>query len=478
MIYDEFVQRVRRFRCSDVLAGAARASVALTSAELDNPVKQPFGRHSPVKQFSLAAVAKAALVFGNDHRSTQFTPSALEWLCGSLIEVDDPFSDDPNEPGAIRSWLIRTAYEQFSWQINPHYELGRTHALLNDAAASANQDLITPDFWHRVLGCSLTDFVGVALLLHIGALKNAGIFDPSWLQQQNFEPVVRRLPRERIESVSASLFLTDQQGFRRLAANPLRAVDRKLRRYEFNPLIVRPLVKQPDGRCIAPLPIAVLRRASPEALYYIGAECGGADFTEALGAVFETYVGQQLQLLEPQQLLGEVEYKQGSRSADWIVVLPDVVLIVEAKATPLRMHSRLGTSQLDEDLQRAPGKGVRQILDTAALIRSGHPKLGDIPTDRPIVGLIATLHPYYTCHADLVWPRNPADIPILLASAAELEALVALNADPGALLLDLAQADNSSLSQALSGVDVGRNALLAAAWQQYPFSGEELKSSD
>lgn len=64
--YDEFVQRVRRHRTADVLAAVASASVILTERDYGQRPDAPFT--SNVQPWSLAAVAKAAIVAGNDFK--------------------------------------------------------------------------------------------------------------------------------------------------------------------------------------------------------------------------------------------------------------------------------------------------------------------------------------------------------------------------------------------------------------------------
>ena len=477
MEYVEFVQRVRRYRRSNVLEGCAAASVLLTHREFGRGVELPFG--SAVRYFSLAGVAMAAVVHGNEHRNAELTVAGLEQLCANFIEVDEPFGVDPTGPDAVRNFLVRTAFDQQQWQFQPGQEIGRVQAMLGDAVDLTGGGVITPAFWDAALGCSLTEFVGVAQILHTGAAMNAGRFDLGWLDQSNLDPITAEIPRDVIEMVARRHFLGDPAQFRAIADAPAHQVDQLLRRYQFNPLILFPYICQPDATYIAPVAAAVLRRATTESLYYAGVGHASTRFTDALGPVFEAYVGRQLELLEPELLTGEVEYEPGKLSADWVVVLPEAVIIIEAKATPLTAESRRGGDSLDADLERAPGKAVEQILATAGLIRQGHEGFEDVPTDRPIIGLIATLHPYYTCHTDLVWRRTPTDTPILLASVSELETLVTIQDNTaGNLLRTVADGpEPASLGWALTHENFGPNKVLREAWKHYPFAGH-IKSVD
>lgn len=468
--YDEFVQRVRRHRTTDVLEAVATASVILIERDHGQRPDSPFTNN--VQHWSLAAVAKASIVAGNDHRSHPVLQLDLEQMCQAFISVEEPFTHEPDTPTSLAAFLIRAAYEQFPSQLSVFEELARTEALLSEAASATTQDVITPEFWHGAVGCSLIDFVGVGLLLNIGALHNAGYYDPGWLCQPNFGPVLDLLPREVIEPVAARHFLASREMFRRTAATH-RLGDRYLRRFEFNPLAVHPFVEQPDCRYIAPCPRYALTRASPAGLYYIGLEHDGTRFTEALGKVFEHYVGSQLRLLQPEVALHDVEYRRGQRAADWVIVLPKAVLIVEAKATPLSVGARVGTDRLQQDLKRAPGRAIEQIDHTAMLVMDRHPAFRNVPDDRPLVGLVVTLEPYFQCNSDLVWSRPASETPILLAASRELEALVTITGEGvDELLVGLVANEKLSrwsLGKAIANHPRGRNPILDRAWDRYPF---------
>lgn len=468
--YEEFQQRVRRHRTTAVLDAVATASVALTERDYQQRDDVPYSTN--VQHWSLAAVAKAAVVAGNDHRSVPVTSQDIEEMCAAFIAVEEPFSRAPNAPGSLAAFLIRVAYEQFPSQHSVFADLARTQALLGDSAASVDQDVINPGFWTDALGCSLTDFVGVAFLMNVGAIKNGGYYDPAWMAQPNFEEVFVHLPRDVIESVSARHFLATRDMFRS-TAEMHRQSDIYLRRFEFNPLVVHPFVEHPDGRFIAPCPGHALTRATPTGLYYVGLKQASTNFTQALGPVFEHYVGLHLGLLQPDVLLHDVEYRRGQRAADWVVVLPEVVLVVEVKVAPLTEGARLGTNRLGSDLERTPGKAIDQIDNTARLIAQRDPAFNDVPTDRPVIGIIVTLEPYYQCNSDLVWSRTPGETPIVLASSRELEQLVTISDRPvGDFLLELvADAERSrwNLANTLGNQDLIRNPILEQAWDCYPF---------
>jgi hypothetical protein len=109
-----------------------------------------------------------------------------------------------------------------------------------------------------------------------------------------------------------------------------------------------------------------------------------------MGHLFEAYVGRNLRLLPDTDLHPEVIYADGPKgrnmlkSVDWIVEFPDLVLLVEVKATMPTEAVRLG------DLDGAPkawdkvGKACCQIDAVAGYLRDGHPAYAHIrPAGRP-----------------------------------------------------------------------------------------------
>lgn len=183
--------------------------------------------------FALAGIARAALVHGNEHRSRPVTPIDLREMVAMFVNIEDPFVRDKN----LRSFLVRVGAEQFPYQALPFWDLARTRALLVDAAEATGQGVITPSMWSELLGCTLEEFVGVAMLLYVGATKNAGRFNPGWLDQANFEPVFRILSRDVIERVTRGSFILSRERYREIAGAH-QIEDPALRRYSFNPLLV------------------------------------------------------------------------------------------------------------------------------------------------------------------------------------------------------------------------------------------------
>jgi len=182
----------------------------------------------------------------------------------------------------------------------------------------------------------------------------------------------------------------------------------------------------------------------------------------------------QLGLCETAHLLPERAYDRDKKSVDFFLVFSEVTVLVEAKATPLTMISRMGGETLNSDIARALGKGVEQLNVTAALVERHHRDFVDLPTDRPLVGLLVTLEPYYACDNDLVCRAEPGSIPIVICSIGDIEYLVSTDTETiGPMFAGIAREVGRrdwSLRELLSKRRAGKNRILDLAWNQYQLS--------
>jgi hypothetical protein len=94
----------------------------------------------------------------------------------------------------------------------------------------------------------------------------------------------------------------------------------------------------------------------------------GNDFARELGDLFEQYVGRQLGQLADAAVYPEIIYRDERRSADWIVVFDDLVLLVEVKSTRPTQQLRLGVLDRTSASLRQIKHAYKQLETTAALI--------------------------------------------------------------------------------------------------------------
>ncbi|MFJ1460927.1 nuclease-related domain-containing protein [Nocardia sp. N2S4-5] len=243
-----------------------------------------------------------------------------------------------------------------------------------------------------------------------------------------------------------------------------------------NPLLARPLIRRADGY-LAPINPYVIDKVTPLGIYFTGLDHFGDDFPNLVGTSFEKLVGRHLRLLEAvgAQVYPEIRYGRDSKlTCDYIVVLPEFVLLVEVKGMRSIESARLGHEDGLRVLADRVQKARRQIATTASLITERVSELDHIPDDRPVRGLVVTLEPIHLIdsvfYADLL---EPIPVPTATTSAHDFEQILATLLplpDATARMLDALTAKPSAppvLARAVEGLPCERNPISTQLWDDW-----------
>jgi hypothetical protein len=416
--YEEFVALVRRHRPSELLPvlGAISAAQSLNVYRpKSNDILYPW---------SIAAAARESIAWGNEYRDKPVTDLALAQIGAGYSEARDPFLVEHGEDGALMSLIVRTSFEQFPHQHSLFEDMARVLPLFDQRVEGL--EIVTRQAWAELLGCSLEDFIRVGTLLSTGCWKNSGIFEPKWLDQDNFAEIVERIPKEQTLEVFARHFASSW-GEARASARRGRRTNDDLRRYDFNSLEARPFVEMTGGRYLAPQSSYVSRKVSPNGLYYAAMEKWGEPFSRDSGLLYERYVGEQLRLLEGSgaKVLPEVEYEPGSLSCDYFVITNYFCFCVEVKAARVAMPGRLNVKGYWDDVKRDVGKGFTQIARSGTLIESSHMGMPKETLAKTIRGLVVTAEPHYLINSVPVRKLlGSPKYPTAVLSVGQLERLI------------------------------------------------------
>ena len=474
---EEFVQRVRQHAPSSLLPVVARYG-----AEFAEPKKYRNPRTAVYAPWVLAEVARVSVVRGTEFRSKPATDKDLLACCAAYQALSDPELGQKT-PEALGHFLLRMGGQQLTFQQSFSNDLSRTAALLEQTSPGRTPEIATADWPERLLGCSLREYVGTAILLYAGALKNQGKFDLEWLTQPHLEEITREIPADTLRRVIEDNYAADRdqiKAMQRAAEQKTGVPGAQYRRFGFNPLSGKPAVAGVIDGLLIPVPAYILRKASPLGIYYAGIERWGGKFSTDLGYLFEAYVGRQLQLLPDGVVLPEIAYgpKKADLSVDWFVIFDDCVVLVEVKSTRPTEPVRLADSGLEDALGKVLKHAVKQLNTSASMIRNRATGFEGIPGDRPMIGLVVTMEPFHTVDAPFTRSYLPqCDIPFRVCSAFELEHLVTVSdTSVGRLLLDHFQDPSKegwSVESALTGHAGVPNRVLVQAWKTYPWKHEQ-----
>ncbi|WP_181724069.1 hypothetical protein [Nocardia gipuzkoensis] len=480
--YQEFIQACRAFKPSELIPALARLSASLGEPPYSNQVKRQ------LPPWGLAAAARESLLHGSEHRNEGVSDKALDNLMRKFFNSESKPHVKPGDPTFLLSLVTPILYEQFPWQESMYEEIARSHAMLLDGLGQVNTSVVTADSLAEILGgMSLSEGVGAAFVLQVGAQMNGGVFDPAWLSQSKFEDVLKVFPRSNIETLLKRLTATREEFKQDFTKNSL--YERRLARYDYNPLVRTPFIEFDQSRPITPAPRLIMRTVTPGGLYYSGVSRYGNVFANDLGKLFEHYIGRNLRLIEGAEVHPEIVYgKNQEKSVDWLVVMPDLVLLVECKLKRLALAARAGDPKLFEDLKDSLSKARGQLARTVENLASRRSEFGHIPTDRPMLGLIVSAEPIYSAAAylldhdtALIPGGTLPDVPVAAASSREIEALVTHGADTQDVLLALMRDQNGgaiSLRGVRAQID-RKNPILEKAWRSYGFPhSDRLQSVD
>lgn len=476
---DEFVQRVRRHQPSSLVP-----LVASVASHHWQPESWR-GRGSLYAPWVLAEIARTSLVQGTEFGRKAADARDLEVCCGACQAISDR-ELEAGESGAVGRFLLRLGAQQHTFQQRPFNDLSRTLALFEQTQPARPTRIIKPGWAETLLGCSLSEYVGAAFLLHTSALRNEGTFDLAWLRQPNFDGITAEVGADVLENVIRSQYITDRTRFAELQAEArARAGEppREFRRYSFNPLASHPVLEGLGPRLVIPVPGYLIQKASPLGLFYSGIERWGKDFADDIGYLFEAYVGRVLAEIPGAQIVPEIAYGPNGDllSVDWFVICEESIVLVEVKSTRPTERVRLGSPDVEQDLTRMLGKGVDQLNRSARLVLEGDRHFSGIPTDRPMVGLLVTMEPFHTVNTPFISGALPeSDIPYRVCSALELEEWVSLaDASPAAMLLNhLTDPERTgwSIHSSLAGHELRNCLTLEQGWAAYPW-GDDTRDS-
>ena len=116
----QYTQRVRKHKPSSLLPKVADAACGYLTPE--QWANSPYRIYTP---WALADIARVALAYGTEFNRTDASDQDLKAILGAYDQLDDPFRREKD----LRSFLLRKAGEQLTWQSSGLTAMARTVAL-------------------------------------------------------------------------------------------------------------------------------------------------------------------------------------------------------------------------------------------------------------------------------------------------------------------------------------------------------------
>ncbi|GII98218.1 hypothetical protein Slu03_05960 [Sediminihabitans luteus] len=470
--WDGFRRAIRKVDRDTLLIEAAGATAAIARGEFDeNHAK------SGLTPWTIGDVARTALAWARFNRP-EADAGTLMQLCNQNIHiVDEGLLGNPESTEGLGQVLSRLYFEQFPSQTSVMASVARA-LLLFGSAAEHPQDFspkaMTPGWFEAITGgLTLDDYVEAVFLITVMTQSNGGRFSLSWLEGSAFEGLKDVISFDVLRRVFTEHLVTNVTDFKAVNRTFQEHLPPAQKKFAFNPLAATPFIEGVAPIPIAPWGQAIIRKASPPAIYHLGLRKLGGGFADDLGAVFQHYVGRQLALVHGEvQVVGELKHgpqRERKDSCDWFLDLPGMLVLVECKARQPIESLRIGGSDWMSSVSGSIGHAIRQLNRSSDEFESICAEEPRLDPGKPRVGLVVTLEPFYVTQNWILAEQLPmSDMPVAVLSVGELETLVALSA--GELESTLAEAASGAEGRLMrfthepAAVDKGENALLATTW--------------
>lgn len=463
----EFRQRVRRYPRDELLRGIARVSAELagsrgSSSNIDR-------QWSAVQEGHLFQIAGICVTSCNNHRSASVGDDAVRDLVDGFFGVWEADLDGPHDDDSWQRILSRFAYLQAPYQHSLRDPLVRTLCLFGDDPRFG-PPVLEKGRWEEMLGVALPRFLMIGFFMHTASIQLPG-------------GVSREALRRVFDKLGADAALQVVDTWFARPVDDLVSLGRKNTPYSmdlwrYNPFYEWPIAVLPDDTYVAPSPLGVLQRLSPQGLYFVGLRALDPDtnkrafhsFTNSLGHRFESYVGEQLRLIQHARIHSEATYDSSKKGVDFIIDTPEVLVLVEAKSVAPSIDTRSGVFLQKGDVQRNINRACSQITDTAELIEKGHPSFPPLQ-GREMRGLVVTRERYFNLPMPFIRKvMQPASVPTTVVSAQQLEdAIPALpdDADCGPSLLGALASDSDAIKTTLAPLPMVENPILKEIGDQW-----------
>lgn len=251
----EYVNRIRRHTPSSLVPLVAQVGAHFADRA------QWLAPRAP-RPWALADIARVALELGTEFNRSPATVADVLECAAAYDAITDP-DLHRQTPGSLRDFMLRIAGEQLPYQQEVFHDLARSAAVfLRPPDPDRPPRVMVGDWEQEVFGCTLGQYLNAAFLLHVGARKNSGMFDPAWIDQSQFADIREHLSSELMHTLFARHFVADRG---KLGATQ-RDVEDKVgrpepayRRSGFNPLQKYPVVSGLGETWYMPVPHLLLR---------------------------------------------------------------------------------------------------------------------------------------------------------------------------------------------------------------------------
>ena len=411
-----------------------------------------------VKPFIKAGVALFAVRFSNPGSSRgpsreikQGVLISLAGLVGKYLLTDPIVFDEKIERVFRNSNIIfpilRLVGSQFPFDVELYEEHAQALLLFEELPKKLKGQKCIPDFdfedsFKQVTGVSVIDFVDVGFVAWYAATEREG-FTRKYFDNLRSRGV--KLPDDKIIEAVLRNLAADPKKMRDIFFR-FRNGDKRFRMYDFNPLLMYPIIRpwrkkgevpKRQDRMISPLPNLVAYRTTTGIFYQMFNEYK-EDFSRYFGHLFQTYVGEVLkESVTSNSIFSENEIrktypKSSGKVPDWVIIEGNKAMLIECKAT--RFSRAALTTAFESDVNdslKQVIKGFGQLHNFREACIAQTPGLEFLHKCNEFYPIIVTYEPLYLINSasfrryidSLLDAKDIRNLPWLVLEVKQVEAL-------------------------------------------------------
>lgn len=306
---EQIIHEIRRYKSDDIL-------IALHSALKDLSDPKNIGHRflpNGLPPFVTAGIASFAVRFSNPYRNAlAFGWPALASIASLVSQylLNDPICFDTELAEKFNSEnpsfvILRTFASQTLFEYNQYACFSQPLMMYGEIAQKIKNKKGIPYFdfhceFEEAVGASLMDFTSICFIAVSAARGNTTGFTRGYFEKARQEGL--RIPDDKTTLAILNSIAATPEKFRDIY-EVMKVKDRRFRAYDFNPLMMYPVIRPwkdkhlfgiDSDRLIAPIPALIPYRASV-GIYYEMFNKHDETFTKWFGHVFEAYVGEILE---------------------------------------------------------------------------------------------------------------------------------------------------------------------------------------
>lgn len=357
----------------------------------DDPDNVWFGAHREpntniiVTQWALAYLANMLLISGsNDYKSKYLSEKQNTWkqdnwtaLCEVYNKhlVQPEFADKGQmDDDKYRSLMIRTYFEQMSYQFHPVSLIGKTFIVFNELVVKINPNKFEnlTNIFERETGLSIYDYLRLATVAWFRSKENAR-FNISMFTPAEDIPKLRDVLNEEKVIKFLNILKADYKTFKEKDKHNNIDLNPILTKTRFNPLLIYPIIENDATNVDAPYLVPNLATYAKKAFwglywwfhsYFEERGEQQKEFRDYFGLVFQEYVGIILKgIYGYKDVHSEIIYDKDKKFVDWWVEKGDKIYLFEVKASQFALKSlQTGDRELTFREMKKVAEAVMQVF--------------------------------------------------------------------------------------------------------------------